>query len=186
MRTKSVYSSLTFASTLALAMYFTAIPAVSAEVGALLNLLKTPDLPNWEEVEGEIIAEWSKSGSASMDLLLRRGQQAMDDDDIPAAIDHFTALTDHAPDFAEGWQMRATAYFRAEMLVPALADLERTLVLNPDHFAALQGVGIISEIMELPDQAMRAYRASIAIHPNDPDIKEGLERVQTLVNGITL
>ena len=186
MRIKSVVSSLTFASILALVLVSPPNPSFSAEDGALLDLLKTPNLENWEEVANEIVAKWSKSGSASMDLLLRRGREALEKGDITAAIEHFTALTDHAPDFAEGWQMRATAYYSAEMFGPAMADLERALLLNPKHFGALQGVAIISEQLGLLDQALRAYQAAIAIHPNDPDLIEGLKRVQTQQNGITL
>ena len=58
-----------------------------------------------------------------------------------AAIEHLTALTDHAPDFAEGWHARATAYFRAVLLGPAMDDLQRALVLNPDNFDAVFGLG---------------------------------------------
>ncbi|EBA02377.1 hypothetical protein RB2150_16427 [Rhodobacterales bacterium HTCC2150] len=186
MSIRSSLSSLTFASIVAFVMVFSTNSSFSAEVGPLLDLLKTPNLENWEEVEDEIIVEWSKSGSPSIDLLLRRGKNALDEGEVEAALQHFTALTDHAPDFAEGWQLRATAFYLAELFAPAMADLERAVTLNPNHFGAYHGIGIISELLEFNEQALNAYEAAIAIHPNSTDIKEGLKRVQALLNGITL
>ena len=55
-----------------------------------------------QRIEKALFMEWSKSGSAAMDLLLKRGRDALEINDTGAAIEHLTALTDHAPEFAEG------------------------------------------------------------------------------------
>jgi hypothetical protein len=75
--------------------------------------LAEADAGNWEQIEQKIWSEWSRSGSAAMDLLLERGRAAMEVGDLAAAIEHLTALTDHAPDFAEGWNARIGDDFRA-------------------------------------------------------------------------
>ena len=80
-----------------------------APIDRLFRELAKEDQPGWQQIEDAIIAEWSRSGSAAMDLLLTRGLSALGEDDIDLALEHFTALTDHAPDFAEGWNARATA-----------------------------------------------------------------------------
>jgi hypothetical protein len=85
-------------------------PAAADAVDELLSELARPDLERWQRVERQIIGEWSKSGSAAMDLLLQRGRDALQEGDHEAAIEHLTALVDHAPDFAEGWHARATAF----------------------------------------------------------------------------
>lgn len=153
------------------------------ELNTLFESLAQPEQENWESIESAIWREWSDSGSKAMNLLLNRGRMAMSSGDLKKAIDHFTALTDHAPEFAEGWNMRATAYFGAGEYGLSIADIQRTLVLNPRHFGALQGLARMLEEMGDPDNALTALRAAYAIHPHRPGIKEGIERLEKEVSG---
>jgi len=98
--------------------------------------------------------------------------------DIPSAIGHLTALTDHAPDFAAGFQTRAAAYATAGQFGPALADLRRTLELEPRHFAALTQLGAMLEEMGDDARALAAYRASLAIHPHQQEAIDGQARLE--------
>jgi|SRR6056297_1425456 len=148
--------------------------------------LRDPETGDWERVEERIWKEWSRSGSPAMDLLLERGREALEAGDSDAAIEHLTALTDHAPDFAEGWNARATAYFQAEMYGPALSDIEMTLALNPRHFGAMAGLAMILEHLDYPDDALSAYRALLAIHPHRPNVREAVERLEAELAGATL
>ena len=125
----------------------------------------------------------SKSGSATMDLLLKRGQDALEVEDVAAAMEHLTALTDHAPDFAEGWHTLALAYYNADMFGPAVDALERTLALNPHHFGALRGLGAIFEQVDKPDLAYDAYSRVLSLRPHDSDVIEALERLERRVSG---
>jgi len=164
------------------------LPAVadSPRLDELFAQLGQEGLPNWQVVEREIWLEWSKSGSPAMDLLLQRGRDAMEAGELTAAVEHLTALTDHAPDFAEGFNMRATAYFRLGLFGPSLEDIRHTLALNPRHFGALIGLGTIFEEMGQPQRALEAYRAAHAIHPNEPDLRGAIERLERDLSGITL
>ncbi len=148
--------------------------------------LAAPDNGNWEQTEQAIWTEWSRSGSAAMDLLLERGREAMQDGDFDLAIEHFTALTDHAPDFAEGWNARATAYFSVGKYGPSIADIQRTLILNPRHFGAMQGLGRILEEIGYPADALAAYREVLAIHPHRPNLQDSIERLEKEVGGTDL
>ncbi|WP_255564579.1 tetratricopeptide repeat protein [Mameliella sp. CS4] len=139
-----------------------------------------------QRLESQIIAEWSKSGSASMDLLLKRGRDALEVKNHKAAIEHFRALTDHAPEFAEGWHGLALAYFGAEKFGPAMDALERVLALNPNHFAALRGVGAINEQVGKPALAYRAFEKVLELRPHDPDVEKAMERLERVAIGITL
>jgi tetratricopeptide (TPR) repeat protein len=136
-----------------------------------------------KRIEREIWAEWSKSGSPSMDLLLERGRAAMQAGDLQAAIEHLTALTDHAPDFAEGWNARATAYFQAGEYGPSIEDIGRTLTLNPRHFGALSGLGMILEQLGDEERALEAYKAALAIHPQLEGIQDTVERLESEAAG---
>lgn len=160
--------------------------AGEAELDALFERLAQDELPDWEEVEQEIWEEWSASGSPTIDLLLERGRDAMNDGDMKAAVEHFTALIDHAPEFAEGWNARATAFFGLEEYGLSISDIRQTLVLNPRHFGAMQGLGRILEELEDPENALKAYQAAAALHPHRPGLKESIERVEQIVSGQTL
>lgn len=144
----------------------------------LLADLGRADNPGWKRVERQILGEWAKSGSASMDLLLKRGKDALEEDDVPAALDHLTALTDHAPLFAEGFHLRASAWVRAGRFGAAMRDLERVLALNPNHFGALTAVAAI--LTETGDKAgaIRAYEAALAIHPHLEQVRQSLDRLR--------
>ena len=159
-------------------------PVVSGErVEELLERLARPDLQHWHRIERDLVNAWSQPGSATMDLLLKRGREALAAGETEAAIEHLTALTDHAPDFAEGWHIRATAFFQDGLIGPALADLERALALNPNHFGALTGLGTILEETGHPGRALRAYEAAHEIHPHHPRINAALARITRAVGG---
>ncbi len=137
-------------------------------------------------IERQIIEEWSKSGSPAMDLLLRRGRDALQADDPAAALDHFSALVDHAPGFAEGYNGRATAHYLLGQFGPALEDIRQVLVLNPRHFGALQGFGIMLEEMGREAEALEVLRRVRALHPQAPHIGPAIERLQAALEGQTL
>ena len=160
--------------------------AADTKLDELYAQLADPDNPKWQRAQSDIQREWSKSGSPTMDLLLKRGQERVQNGDLAAAIEHLTALTDHAPDFAEGWNARATAYFLAGLYGPSVADIQRTLLLNPHHFGALGGLGIILEQTEQDASAQKAYRASLAIHPHQEGILEALKRLEQKSSGTDL
>jgi tetratricopeptide (TPR) repeat protein len=162
------------------------VAAQTVDIEALLADLADPETENWQSVERQIRTEWSKSGSAAMDLLLQRGEKALEAEDFDTALDHLTALTDHAPDFAEGWHARATAFFSKEMYGPAMEDLQRTLALNPRHFGALAGVAIVLQRTEHDVEALAAWRLLETIHPHRPELQEAIEALQKQTEGVTL
>ena len=160
--------------------------AQDADIDSLFRQLQEGDAQAARRIEREIQNEWSRSGSAAMDLLLQRGRDAMAAGDTAAAIEHFTALTDHAPDFAEGWNARAAAYFQAGQLGPSVNDIAQALTLNPRHFGALSGLGIIFEQLDQPEQALEVYRAALAIHPHLAGVSDAIERLERDVAGTDL
>ncbi len=167
---------------LALAGGAGAQPAESAEAD-LLARLAMPAEAEWKPAEEALVALWSRSGSAAMDLLLRRGRDALEAEDAAAAIEHLTALTDHAPGFAEGWNARAMAWFAAEEYGLALADLTEALARNPHHFGALSGLGLTLERLGRHEAALRAFQAARTIHPHRPDLIEAEKRLERKSGG---
>lgn len=166
-------------------------PAIAQETPSddpkvLLERLADPAQERWQRIERQITRIWSRSGSASVDLLLQRGRDAMQEGQTDIAIEHFSAVIDHAPEFAEGWHSRATAWFMAGRMGLAMADLEHALALNPEHFLAMMGLGRILEDLGSPDQAREVMLRVQAIHPHRDDVKAALERLDKAVQGVTL
>lgn len=168
-----------------LALFFALPPAFAdtAKLDGLFSRLSDASDDEAQRITEEIWIEWSKSGSAAMDLLLQRGRDAMAAGDLAAAIDHFTALIDHAPDFAEGYNARATAYYQAGDLGPSIADIARTLDLNPRHFGALSGLAMIFEEINRPEKALEAYRAAVAVNPHMADVNDSITRLESELAG---
>ncbi|WP_422181655.1 hypothetical protein [Aestuariivita sp.] len=162
------------------------LAAQSAEEEALLADLAQADAQAALRIDRELQALWSKSGSSSMDLLLRRGREAMEEGETNIAIEHFTALTDHAPEFAEGWHWRAQAFFAAELYGPAVADLERALSINPLNYNAIFGLGAILESFGDEKGAYEAYSRVKAMHPFHEEVDSALERLESRVSGTSL
>jgi len=170
----------------AMLMFFVGTGAAFAQTAALDDLFDRLIGAEGREagkIEREIWIEWSKSGSPAMDLLLERGRDAMAAGDPDVALEHLTALTDHAPDFAEGWNARATAYFQTGDYGPSISDIGKVLTLNPRHFGALAGLGMIFEQLDRPEQALEVYRAALAINPHLATVKEAVGRLEKTATG---
>lgn len=174
------------AALLATVMFSLPLAAAEGRLERLFAQLQEADPADARRISGEIELELSKSGSASADLLLKRGSDALEAGDVEAAIEHLTALTDHAPDFAEGWHMRAMAYAEAELFGPAVADLERALSIEPRHYHAIASLGGILAQVDRPDMAKRAFEEVLAIYPGYQDVIEALEHVERQIGGSTL
>ena len=156
---------------------------IPAEQAALLAKLAQADPDSAKGLDRQLRALWDKSGSPAMDLLLDRGRAALEDHDLRAAIQHLTALTDHAPDFAEGWHARASAFYEAQLLGPAVADLERALALNPVHYDAIFGLGTILEIIGDETRAYAAYQRVLDLHPHHEEATKAAERLRPGIEG---
>ena len=153
-------------------------PAFAQDEAELLDRLKSATETEGQQIERELVLIWSRSGSSSMDLLLERGRRAINSGDYRAAIDHLTALTDHAPDFAEGWNARAIAYFHAGLYGPSIADIGQVLALNPNHFGAMAGLAAMLEEMGEFEKALDMLYRIEAIHPSRPGLSQAIERLE--------
>ncbi len=162
---------------------FTPVIGEDARVTDLLDQLAQPDLEQWETVESQIIATWRESGSDAIDLLLARGITALDDNNLVVAVNHFSAAIDHAPDFAEAYNMRADAFIRQERLGLAMDDLSQVLSREPRHFDAMVKMVFILEQTGENARALAVIREIHSIHPHRGDVKIALERLEKVAEG---
>lgn len=109
---------------------------------------------------------WSRSGDPGVDELMARGVAAMQEGRHAQAIDLFSEVIRQKPDFAEGWNKRATARYLAGRYAESIADCDEVLTRNPRHFGALSGLGEIYLALERPAQALAWYRRALEVNPN--------------------
>jgi len=159
------------------------VAAQSAPLDHLFSELQLPHEEQWADAAAKIETAWSKSGSDSMDLLLERGRAAMKAHEYNKALQHLTALTDHAPDFAEGWYVRAGVFYKIGEFGMAIHDIQKTLALTPRQYQAMWGLGRIYEDLDMPTQALAAYRAALAVHPHHANILKAVNRLQAQTEG---
>ncbi|MFC0340215.1 tetratricopeptide repeat protein [Paracoccus niistensis] len=150
---------------------------------SLFSELSSQQGDGWMRAQSDIERIWSRSGSAALDLLLMRGEAALDAGDVPAAIGHLTALTENAPDFAVGWAARAVAFYLAGETGPAMADLAQALRLEPRHWPSVTLLATILEDMGQTDRALDAYRESLAINPHQDEAEDGVARLMAADQG---
>lgn len=172
----------------AVAAFLAAAPALgdTDELEALFEGLKGADPVAASQIENRIYELWSQSGSPSMDILLERGRKALEEGDAKLAVQHFSALIDHAPGFAEGYNGRATAYFQLGRFGLSLEDIRHTLELNPRHFGAMSGLALILEEIGEPEAALEAWREVERIYPTREGLADAKRRLERQVEGETL
>ena len=157
--------------------------ARAAHLDDLFRRLAQADEKGWQRIQAQILGAWNQSGSPSMDLLAARADKAVEKKDYDGALLHLNDLVRLAPEFAEGWNKRATVHFLKEDYGKSLEDISRTLKIEPRHFGALAGLGIILDRIGDPKAALEAYRRALSIHPNLPGIKEGVKKLEKQVEG---
>lgn len=109
---------------------------------------------------------WSRSGDPAIDKLFAQGLDQMRASDMTAALATFTAIVKRKPDFAEGWNKRATLYFLLGRNDESLKDCDEVLKRNPKHFGALAGAGQIHLQLGHAELALDFFRRATAVNPN--------------------
>jgi tetratricopeptide (TPR) repeat protein len=140
-------------------------------------LKKAKDKAAAESTENLIASIWLKSGSDTVDLLMDWTQQAVKNKNYPLALDYLDRIVTLKPDYVEGWNTRATVYYLREDYGKALADIERTLRLEPRHFGALTGLGTILREIGQDERALEVYRRVIALDPHMDDVQKAIDEM---------
>jgi len=134
-----------------------------------------------EYAERAMWALWSRSGDRAIDELMARGVEEMQAGEHPAAIATFTEVVKRKPDFAEGWNKRATVYYIAGDYTRSLADCDETLKRNPGHFGALSGMGQIYLQLERYDDALVWFRKALDVNPNMLGVEFNIKGIERLL-----
>jgi tetratricopeptide (TPR) repeat protein len=121
---------------------------------------------------------WTEAGDAATDSLMQLGMGAMQSGDLPGALALFDAVTARDPEFAEGWNKRATVFFLMGAMEKAAEDVARVLALEPRHFGALSGLGLINSRLDREGAAATAFEQALKVNPHMPGVKVNLETLR--------
>lgn len=119
----------------------------------------------------------------TVDRLMRYAGVAMSQGDQSQAERYLTQVTERAPDFAEGWNRRATSRYLAGNYEGSIADVQRTLQLEPRHFGALSGLGLIYSALDEPERALAAFQAALEVNPHMTGARANIEHLRELLEG---
>jgi tetratricopeptide (TPR) repeat protein len=118
-----------------------------------------------ERIAGRIWQEWFKSGSPTIDLMMQWSSDAVEAKKYDVALDFLDQVIVLKPTYAEGWNRRATVHFLMQNYGKSMADIERTLELEPRHFGALSGMAQIMKNTGRKELALQAYQRVLEIYP---------------------
>ena len=142
------------------------------------KLPENADSPAGERIEQEILRRFSRSGSATADLLMSWAEEAISESDYTLALDLLDQIIVIKPGFAEAWNKRATVYYLIDDYGASLADIRQTLALEPRHFGALAGFGLILQAIDRKSEAIRVLKRALEINPRLDQVRETLEKLE--------
>jgi tetratricopeptide (TPR) repeat protein len=148
---------------------------------ALVQALRDPEQSVRSEAHDSLWAIWHRSGDPAIDILLAQGIALMQSGRLPESVAVFSDVIARAPEFAEGWNKRATAYYLMGELDRSLADCEEVVKRNPVHFGALSGFGLIYLQKEDLPKAAEYFEKALAVDPTLTQVEAALERIREVL-----
>jgi tetratricopeptide (TPR) repeat protein len=150
----------------------------------LFEALKVaPDAESAKHIENRIWALWVASGSDTANLLMTRVKTAIDGKDVGLAIKLLDAIIEIRPTYVEAWNRRATLYYMQKDYTRSMADIRQVLALEPRHFGAISGLGMILHEFGDDRRALDAFRRAVQIHPHLQKIPDLIKTLTEKVEG---
>ncbi len=131
-----------------------------------------------EALQSSIWRTWMQSDDPTVSALMTRGVAAMSQRLYSAALAVFDEMTTIAPEFAEGWNKRATVNFLMGDFPGSVADILRTLELEPRHWGALAGLGQIYLLLDEPEAALKPLRRALIVNPHLDGVREMISQAE--------
>lgn len=131
-----------------------------------------------KSVEQDIWNLWSRNASPTAEVLLAQGTAAMNANELDAAEQTLIQLVESYPDFAEGWNRRATLYFMEGRYDAALVDIDHVLALEPRHFGALAGKGMILRLQGKTIEALKTLREALEMNPQMDSVSQTIKDIE--------
>ena len=142
-----------------------------------ITLSSSSDKQVIRSTENQIWDIWFAHPNSDVERLMQIGVQRMNANRQSEAMIIFSQLVENFPDYAEAWNRRATLHYILGNYQESIDDIERVLSLEPRHFGALSGLGLVYLQLDQLRKAKEAFEDLIEVHPNSPNARENLRRV---------
>ena len=134
------------------------------------------------EITDQIWEIWRESSDDEINKLMYAGVSAMTTGRLRRAERIFDEIIYKAPEFAEGWNKRATIYYFLQEYQKSAADVRQTLLLEPRHFGATAGLGLIFLSLDYYESALEAFQQALDINPHLTGPKQQIKRLEDYLN----
>lgn len=142
------------------------------------RLIKSEDGPEAQRAEQSIWNLWMTSDSPTADALLAQAMRASAANETGTALAILDNVIEVHPGYAEAWNKRATVYFLIGRYNDSLRDIEKVLELEPRHFGALSGLGMIKRQQGDLAAARAAFSEALSFNPHLDGAKRALEEIE--------
>ena len=150
------------------------------------RLAASKDADETSGIITRLLHNYSESGSDTADLLLKRARQAIGVENYTDALKILDATIALQPDWAEGWNARATTRYLDDDYKGSMADIAQTLKREPRHLGALMGMGMILEAREKREEALKVYERVLTIAPHWRNAQEAADKLKAALAGSEL
>ena len=152
-----------------------------ADAPGLVRALRDPDHVVRALADEALWDIWSRSGNQDITRLFEAGTHALSEGRWDDAVATFSKIIARDPDFAEGWNKRATAYYLKGDYTKSLADCDEVVKRNPLHYGALSGYGMIYIQLDQPARALEYFERALALNPNMDGVRSTVETLRELL-----
>ncbi len=158
---------------------FAAADQTSTRLPPLFEHLHAAKSPLEAQMLEQMIWEvWIEHGNEDVQRLMTEAARFMNVQNYAAALEALDQVVTQAPDYAEGWNRRATVRFLVKDYEGSIADIDRTLELEPRHFGALSGLGQIYLLQQRPVEALEAFDQALEANPNMTSVQDLRDRLE--------
>lgn len=147
------------------------------------QLGKTPDAADAKIVTSAIERLWMRSGSDTVDLLMARTAKLMQEEKHDIALDILDSIIELAPEYPEGWTRRAAVQFAKKDFKQSLESLRHALALDPSHYKAIEGLGLLMQELGDKEAALKAFRRVLKVHPHLEDAIQAVKELSREIEG---
>ena len=146
------------------------------ELDELFQLLQTAtDLEEARVISDQIWFNWYQHDDDEVTRLMELGETSLRRGQLNEAVQIYSRVIELDQQFAEGWNRRATTYYMMGRYVESTADVVATLALEPRHFGALSGQGMIYMRLDNSEKAIEYMEKALEVNPHMLGVQETIE-----------
>ena len=147
------------------------------------SLAKSSNAREAKSIENSIWKIWIENKNPPVSRIMKFGIKSMNTGALKAALRAFNEVVEMDPGFAEGWNKRATIYYLLQDYPASVKDIAQTLRLEPRHFGALSGLGLINAALGRHRAALRAFEQASTIHPQMNGVQQHIKMLKEFLKG---